>query len=92
MVGSLGTVGVLTRCVLLYSVPELKTAQMKVYQNLIWKLLLFEFELGHNAVASTKNICSGKVEGLDDPSTVTRWFKKFFLGCKNLTNRHGQVG
>ena len=28
-----------------------------------------------------QNICFVKREGAVDPSTVTRWFKKFHLGC-----------
>ena len=50
--------------------------------------MLYKFELDHNTVVeTTKNICYIKGEGAIDHSTVTRWFKKFFLGCKN----HNQI-
>ena len=35
---------------------------------------------------ATKNICWAKGEKLVDPSTVTRWFKKFCLAYKNIFN------
>ena len=35
-----------------------------------------------NSVEATKNICHAKNE-----STVTRWLKKFHLGCKNLNDQ-----
>ena len=40
-----------------------------------------------NAEEATKNICCAKVENTVDYSTVTKWFKKFCLGCKNLDNQ-----
>ena len=37
-------------------------------------------------MGATKNIFSVKGEGAVDHSKVTRWFKKFCLGCKTLDN------
>ena len=47
----------------------------------------FDIELGHNAIEATKNVCFVKGKGTVDPSTVTRWVKKFPLGCKNLNEQ-----
>ena len=49
---------------------------------LILELLLYKFKIGYNAVETTKNVCC--VNGVDEvnQSTVTRWLKKFCLGCK----------
>ena len=44
----------------------------------------YKFELCHNAVEAIKNISCTKVEGTVDHIIVTRWFKKSYLGCKNL--------
>ena len=49
--------------------------------------MLYDFELGHNAVEATKNICCVKGEGALDCSTEIRWFKKLLSGCKNLDDR-----
>ena len=35
----------------------------------------------------TKNICCAKGNGTVDHNTITRWFKKFCLACKNLDNQ-----
>ena len=51
------------------------------------KLLLYKFELNHNAKEAMKNISCMKGEGAVDKSTVKRWFKKFCLGCKNLDDQ-----
>ena len=48
---------------------------MNMQCSLIWEIMLYKFELGHNTVKATKNICYGKGEGAVDLSTVTRWFK-----------------
>ena len=66
---------------------DLKAAQMNVQHSLIRKLMLYEFEPGHNATEATKNICFAKGEGAVDHNTVTRWFKKFRSGCKNLDDQ-----
>ena len=46
-----------------------------------------EFDLGHNAMEAIKNTCWVKGESTVDHCTVTRGFKKFHLGCKNLNNQ-----
>ena len=83
MVGSIVLGGVLTHA-LLHSICDLKAAQINVQCSLIQEFLLYEFELGHNAVKAIKNICCAKVEGAVNHTTVTRWFKKFCFDCKNL--------
>ena len=52
--------------------------------------MLSEFELNNNAEA-TENICCAKGEGAVDRSSVTRSFKMFCLGCKNLDNQVRRV-
>ena len=49
--------------------------------------MLYKFELGHNIVEATKKICCAKGEGAVDHSKVARWFKKFYLGCKNFDDQ-----
>ena len=46
-----------------------------------------QVEQGHNAMEVTKNICCTKGEDVVDHCTVSRWFKKFYSGCKNLNNQ-----
>ena len=70
VVGSIIVVGVLTYCTLLHFESDLKDAQINLQQSLIWKLILYEFELGHNTVESTKNICCMKGEGVVDHTRV----------------------
>ena len=57
---------------------------MNVKYSLIWELMFYKFKLDHNAVEATKDICCAKVEDTVDHCIVTRWFKKFCLGCKNV--------
>ena len=87
MVGSIVVVGVLTCCALLNSVCNLKGAQINIQCNLIQELMLYKFKLVHNATEATKNICCAKGKGAVDHSSVTRGFKKFRLGCKNLDDQ-----
>ena len=62
----------------------MKAAQMNEQrQSLIQELVLNEIELGHNTTEATKNICCTKDEGELVHSKVTKWFKRFHLGCKN---------
>ena len=49
--------------------------------------MIYDFKPGYNVDEATKNICCMKSEGIVDHSTITRWFKKFFLGCKNLNDQ-----
>ena len=44
--------------------------------------MLYKYKLGHNATEATKNIYV-KGENTVGDSTVTRWFKKLHIGCKN---------
>ena len=80
-------VGVLTHCPLLYFLCDLKPSQMNVQHNLIQQIMPYDFEMSHNAAEATKNICCTKDERAVDHSIITRWFKKFCLGCKNLNNQ-----
>ena len=75
---SIVVVGVLTCYALLHPVCDLKTAQINMQRSSIQELMLYKFEMGHNTSEITK-----KDEGTVDYSTVTRWSKKFCLGCKN---------
>ena len=68
---SIVLVGALTHCVLLHSMCDLKAAQINVQRCLIWELMPYEFELVHNTVEATKNICCAKGEGAVDHRTVT---------------------
>ena len=60
---------------------------MNVRRSLIRQLMLYEFELSHNAAEATKNICFAKGEDAVDHDTVTSWFEKFLSGCKNLDDQ-----
>ena len=66
---------------------DLKAAQMNIQCSLIWEHVFYEFQLGHNAVEATKNLYCVETEGIFDHSTVTRWFRKFYSGCKNLDDQ-----
>ena len=55
--------------------------------SLIWELMLYEFKLGHDTVETIKNICCKKNEGAVNHRKLTRWFKKFCSGCKNLNKQ-----
>ena len=87
MICSIAVVGVLTWCALLHSKCDLKATKMNMHCSIIWELILYQFELGHNIVEATKKICCAKSEGADDQSTATRWFKKLQSGCKNLDDQ-----
>ena len=75
--------GALTCCALLHSVSNL----MDVQRSLMLKLMLCEFELGHNTVEATKNVRCMKGEGAVDLTPVKRQIKKFCSGCKNLDEK-----
>ena len=76
--------GALTHYSELYSACDLKASQLNVQHTLIHELMPYKFKLCHNAAEATKNISCAKSECEVDHSTVTRWFKKFSSGCKNL--------
>ena len=69
MKSSITVVDVLTHYALLHFVCDLKVTQMNMHCSLIWKLMLYDFELHHNV---TKNIYCIKSEGAIDHSTVNR--------------------
>ena len=80
MTCSIVVVGIVIHCKLLLSIYDLKAKQMNVQCSLIWELMLYEFELGHHTVEA-------RDEDEVDHSTVTRWFKKFCSGYKDLNNQ-----
>ena len=86
VVGSIVVDGGLT-CALLYSFCDLKASQQNVLCSLIWEVKLYRFEQGDNIAETTKNICYTKIDSVIDHNTVTRWFKRFCLCCKNLGNK-----
>ena len=59
----------LTCCVLLHSMCDLKATQMNVQCTLIQELIFYEFDLGYNAVKVTYKICCVKGEDAVDQST-----------------------
>ena len=69
MVGSIVVVSVLARCEFLHSVCDVKATQMNMQHNLIQELVLYEFELSHNTIKFTKNICCTKWERVIDHCT-----------------------
>ena len=46
--------------------------------------MFYGFKLGHNVREATKNIYFEKGDSTVDHRTVSRWFKKFRTGCKNI--------
>ena len=85
MVGSIMVVGALTYYASFCSMCELLAFKMNVQSCLILELILYEFWLGHNIVEKAKNICC--VKGEVGHGIITRWFKKFRSGHKNLDGR-----
>ena len=71
MVSNIVVVGALKRYTLLHSVWDLNAAQTRLNR-------------AKTPQKQPKTICCVKSEGVVDHSTVTRWLKKFRLGCKNL--------
>ena len=66
----------LTRA-LLHSICDFKDEQMNMQHSQIQKLMLYRFKLGHNAVKGEHKV---------EHRTVTKNFKKFGSGWKNLNN------
>lgn len=50
------------------------------------ELLLYEFQLGHNATEAMRNICQAKGVGAMKRSTAFHWFKKFKSGIIDLND------
>ena len=65
----------------------MKATQINLQGSLIQKLMLYEFEQGHNAVEEIKNICCAKDEGTDNLSTVASWLNKFRSDCMDLDDQ-----
>ena len=59
---------------------DLKAKQMNVQPSLIQECMFYKLE-------AIKNICCVKGKVAVDHSSVTRWFKKFCSGCKNLNEQ-----
>ena len=87
MFGSIIVVSVLAYYALLHFLCNLKAEQINVLHGLIWKLMLYEFKMDHNAAEAAENICCVKSESTIGYDTMNRWFKKFCLGYKNLNNQ-----
>ena len=62
MARSIVVVGALTRYILLHSVYGIKDAQINVQHILNRKVMHYKFEIGNNAMESTKSICWVKDE------------------------------
>ena len=74
-----------TLCIASLHVCELKAAQLNVLHRLIQELMIYKFELGHNAVEANKSICCVKGGGAVDHSRVTRYW---LLCCMGLFGRN----
>ena len=73
---------------LLHTMRDLKVKQMNMQHSLIWKLILYTFELSHNTTDATKNICGAKCEGkVDHPTVNIDSVMKFHPDCKNLNEQ-----
>ena len=55
--------------------------------GLIWKLIFYKFELGHNVTEAIKTLCCAKGESKVDNSTVVRWLEKFGKNGNNLNDQ-----
>ena len=84
--GSTMVVGGRTCCALLYFMFNLKATQMNIQYCLIWKLMQFEFELAIKTQKQLKYLFYKRFRH-NWLQCITRWFKKFFLSCKNLYNQ-----
>ena len=71
--------------VVIHSVCDFKAARINLKRSLIREILIYE--LGHNAVNETENICCAKREGVIDHSIITKWFKKFRSSYMNHDDR-----
>ena len=60
---------------------------MNMQHSLIWEFMLYKLELDINTAEITKNNCCVKSENEVDHSTVTRWFKKFHIACRDIDNQ-----
>ena len=58
-----------------------------MHQSQIRELMLYKLQLNHKIDEAIKNIFAAKDEGAFDYNTVTRLFKKFYLGWENLDDQ-----
>ena len=84
VVGCILVFGLLTCCALLYSMRDLKVAQIAAQWSLIWEFMPYNFEPGHNIKEVTKNIYCAKGKDAFDHSPITWLFMRFRTSCKNL--------
>ena len=64
-----------------------EAALMNNKSSLIREHLLYEFEVDFNAAEASKKIGVTQREDAVDHSTLSRWFKKFHLSCKNVDDQ-----
>ena len=57
----------------------------------IRECLLYEYQLGNNAVITVRNICVAKGQGAVSNVTAKRWFKRFYNGNFFLPKIKDQV-
>ena len=81
------TISVLAHYALLHSMCDMKVTQMNLQSSLFQEFMLYEFKLGCNITDTIKNICCAKVKGTVDHISVSRSFKKFCSGYKNLNDQ-----
>ena len=72
-------VGMQIHCRLLHSMHDLKAAQMNMQCDLFCEFVLYKSKMIHNAMEVIRNICCTKDDDAVNHSTITRWFKKFWL-------------
>ena len=54
--------------------------------------MLYKFKLSHNTAEAAKSICYAKKSDDTVVITLTRWFKKFRLGCKSGSSKTMNFG
>ena len=76
VLGSIVVIGMLICFALLHFMCDLKAVQINMQYSLIQEYVciqrLYEFELVHNAMEATKNICYVKDKGTVDHSKITK--------------------
>ena len=78
----------LARCAWIHSVCDLEASQMNRKHGLIWELMLYKFEMSHDATEATKNIFYVKGEGVDDHSN--QMIQEILLGLQK-SQQSGKV-
>ena len=80
-------VGALTLCALLHSVCDFKYAYMNKQHSLIWKLMLYEFQLANNDMEASKNIFLQKVKVQSIREQQPNSWRKFAWVARTSTFR-----